>query len=70
MEFWHKLVVVQEINPITKEVTEKGKHLIPSFIVVSSSTKGTRCGQDQCSCALRKLSQVGWPTSTTHTIAN
>jgi hypothetical protein len=31
MEFQHKLVVVQEINPVTKEVVEKRTNMVPSF---------------------------------------
>jgi hypothetical protein len=34
MEFWPNLVV-QEINPVTKEVAEKKTNPIPSFTVVS-----------------------------------
>jgi hypothetical protein len=31
MEFWPKLVVVQEINLVTKEVVEKQKNQVPSY---------------------------------------
>ncbi len=34
MEFWHNLVV-QEINPIKKEVVEKQTNLIPLFTILS-----------------------------------
>jgi hypothetical protein len=36
MEFQHKLMVVQEINLITREVVEKQTNLIPSFTIASS----------------------------------
>jgi hypothetical protein len=36
MVFWHNLVV-QEINPITKEVTKKHIIPVPSFNVASST---------------------------------
>jgi len=35
MEFWPKLVVVQEMDLVTKEVAEKPTNLVPSFIVAS-----------------------------------
>jgi hypothetical protein len=37
MELWHKLVVVQEINSITKEVAEKQTNMVQSFTTTSSA---------------------------------